>query len=152
MNNHKIFLMSLQEKTNNSQPVMEAFPLLAAVPLAMKAFTALRAAKAIGTGVKAVKALRTGMKFARGANMVKNAVGMGSQKQLPESMGYVAKVKDTVAKIKQDKSVISKQVDAHANLGDRNKSIAVKEIMTANKPKLFRHTKFNPKNVGSEGY
>lgn len=108
---------------------------------------ARKVGQAAQTGVNAYQKTRVGRA---------NFSGSGSQQPIPESYGenmsYLDKVKDTVANMKPDKSVIKQQVNAHANPGDKAKSIKPSDNPTGKiKPKLFKSS-FNPKNTGSEGY
>jgi len=107
--------------------------------------------------VTGVNTLRQGADAIAGPNpQVAGAGGMRVENRIYESIGermnYLDKVKKTVQNMKPDNSVIHQQVDQKANTGDRSKSIKVEEPFKAIKPKLFRNTNFNPKNVGSEGY
>ena len=107
--------------------------------------------------VTGVNTLRQGADAIAGPSpQVATAGGMRVENRIYESIGermnYLDKVKKTVQNMKPDNSVIHQQVDQKANTGDRSKSIKVEEPFKAIKPKLFRNTNFNPKNVGSEGY
>jgi len=110
-----------------------------------------------GVGARKVgRAAQTGVNAYQQTMGRANFSGSGSQQPIPESYGenmnYLDKVKDTVANMKPDKSVIRQQVDAHANPGDKAKSIVPSEKPVGKiKPKLFKSS-FNPKNTGSEGY
>jgi len=110
-----------------------------------------------GVGARKVgRAAQTGVNAYQKTIGRANFSGSGSQQPIPESYGenmsYLDKVKDTVANMKPDKSVIRQQVDAHANPGDKAKSIKPSDNPTGKiKPKLFKSS-FNPKNTGSEGY
>ena len=96
---------------------------------------------------------------ASGVNFGSNTSGgfaAGRPQTLPESYGdnmrYLDKVKDTVANMKPDTSLIRQQVNANANPGDTSKSIKPSDKPVGKiKPRLFK-TSFNPKNTGSEGY
>jgi len=107
--------------------------------------------------VTGVNTLRQGADAIAGPSpQIADAGGMRVENRIYESIGermnYLDKVKKTVQNMKPDNSVIHQQVDQKANTGDRSKSIKVEEPFKAIKPKLFRNTNFNPKNVGSEGY
>ena len=127
--------------------------------LAKTAVTAGRAAGKIGKIGKQGKVAGKVVNRAAGVNFGSNTPGgfaAGRPQTLPESHGdnmqYLDKVKDTVANMKPDTSVIRQQVNANANPGDTLKSIKPSDRPVGKiKPRLFK-TSFNPKNTGSEGY
>ena len=127
--------------------------------LAKTAVTAGRAAGKIGKIGKQAKVAGKVVNRAAGVNFGSNTPGgfaAGRPQTLPESHGdnmqYLDKVKDTVANMKPDTSVIRQQVNANANPGDTLKSIKPSDRPVGKiKPRLFK-TSFNPKNTGSEGY
>jgi len=110
-----------------------------------------------GAGARKVgQAAQTGANAYRRTMGKASFSGSGSQQPLPESYGdnmkYLDKVKDTVANMKPDTSLIRQQVNANANPGDTSKSIKPSDKPVSKiKPRLFK-TSFNPKNTGSEGY
>ena len=110
-----------------------------------------------GVGARKVgQAAQTGVNAYQKTMGRANFSGSGSQQPLPESYGenmrYLDKVKDTVANMKPDTSLIRQQVNANANPGDTSKSIKPSDKPVGKiKPRLFK-TSFNPKNTGSEGY
>ena len=172
MNDHQLFLLSLQERQQTNEGLIKGLAKLAGkIPLpgistvgralsgdwkgaAISLIPGIGGAINTARDVASVAGSVARTAFGAGKRLVQGAAGHMTARPQPvgESMNYLDKVKKTVQNMKPDNSVIHQQVDQKANTGDRSKSIKVEEPFKAIKPKLFRNTSFNPKNVGSEGY